>query len=283
MAKLGDAAPEDIARLLKLFPAPVLKQNWVHLRAPKEEMCSKIAQEHDLEKISRFVADNYGRCKQHVYLMQPWNKNLPKPETSFPDANLFATDKQKRQLFLAKVRWKVLLANPFEEEQVELLWPMRIDHHKDATLVSFVVVERDIQMFFEGRTILTQRRLVEEQHVVDALLASGLIRLDFNKGTKALWKADKMDAFRSTFKKSRSTTTEAMDRQLGIKRTNPDLYQEMLLLPIHKTMFRVEASLENSVKVFQADPTGGVVRMTRYTEEEGDSDELVYALLAQNS
>ena len=56
----------------------------------------------------------------------------------------------------------------------------------------------------------------------------------------------------------------------------------MIALPIHKTMFRVEAVLENTVKVFQADPTSGVIRMTRYTEEEGDSDELVYAVLAEN-
>ena len=221
-------------------------------------MYSNIARKKNPAKFTRVLETKYGRCKQHVYLMQSWTKNLPIPESPFPDADHVTTDKQKRQLFLSKVRWKVLLANPFEEAFVELLWPMRIHHHKDARLISFVVLEQDVQLFFEGATILTQRRMVEEQHFVEVLLPSGLVPQPFDKGTKELLKGDKVDAFRSTFKKSRSTTTEAVDRQLGIRRTNPDLYQEMLL-PMHKTMSRVEASLESSAKVFQADLTGGVV------------------------
>jgi hypothetical protein len=281
MALLDDSSEEDITRLLELFPSATLKNEWAQFRGSKPEVCQAIAKQGDLDKIARFVANNFGRCKQHVRLFQAAPKGVA-IEDCFPDSDLLLREKNKREVYLGKVRWKVLLGEPFQEEYIELLWPMRIDRRSDATLVSFVVVERDVQTFYDDRTIITQRRIVEETHVTEALLVKGLGQLDVNKGIKQLWKKDRIDAFRSTFKKARSTTTESMDRQLGIKRTNPDLYKEMILLPIHKTMFRVEAALENSIKVFQADPTDGVIRMTRYTEDEGDSDELVYAILAEN-
>jgi hypothetical protein len=91
-----------------------------------------------------------------------------------------------------------------------------------------------------------------------------------------------MDAFRAKFKKPRSTTTEAMDRERGIKATEPDLYAQMLRLPMYDTMFRVNQDGGSPVEVFQVNPTEGSVRMTRYTNGDGDSDEIIQQILAKN-
>jgi hypothetical protein len=201
--------------------------------------------------------------------------------TAFPVDESLGVDARGRIVYLGTAEFTVLLSDPFVQEQVQLLWPLRIEYLEQATIVSFIVLERDVSYLFDRETV-SVRRHPEEKDVIMGVCALGYQALDLNKGVKALWTDDFMDAFKAKVKKARSTTTEAMDSERGIKANEPDLYRQMLRLPMFETMFRVGDDMDNSVKVFQINPTHGIIRMTRYTEEAGDSDEIINQILAKN-
>jgi hypothetical protein len=281
LATLEAASVEDIQRLLELFPASSLKQDWDYLKGRKEELCAAIAKEGDHKKIRSFVISNFARCKQHSYIFGPRDDDQPGPEMNFPDADGLGQDSEGRLVYLGIAKYTVLLNDPFSKEELELLWPMRIEYRDKATIVSFVVLERDVTFLFDRQTI-NVRRHDEEKDVILGVESLGYEAIDLNKGIKALWAGDSMDAFKTRFKKARSTTTESMDKERGIKETEPQLYEQMRKLPMFETMFRIDNGEKHSVRVFQINPTGGVIRMTRYTEGAGDSDELINEILAKN-
>jgi len=281
LPKLRDASQEDIERLLELFPVSLLKRSWDHLRKTKESLCEDIAHEADLRKIARFVTANFARCKQHSYIVQPRDNDGPDPKVAFPDVHLLGTDGSGREVYLAAAKYTVLLREPFEQVEVELLWPVRFEYRNDALIISFIVFERAVNTLFE-REVINVRRHIDEKEIMLGISSLGYKELDLNKGIKTLWREDFMDAYRAKFKKARSTTTEAMDSERGIKATEPELYREMLRLPIFETMFRINSRAASSVEVFQANPTYGFIRMTRYTEGDGDSDEVIQAILEKN-
>jgi hypothetical protein len=281
LATLKAADSEDIRRLLELFPVSLIKSNWDHLRGNKTDLCEAISLEADLRKIGTFVALNFARCKLHTYILGPRGEEQPGPESVFPSADFLRSDSAQRKVYLAKAKYTVLLAEPFRQEELELLWPLRVEYREEITLLSFIVLERDVRAFFDREPINVRRHL-EEKDVLNSVTSLGYQPVDLNKGVKALWSEDFMDAFRSKFKKTRSTTTEAMDKELGIKATTPRLYEQMLRFPMFETMFRINHPADSAVRVFQVNPTSGNVRMTRYTEGLGDSDEIVQRILTKN-
>jgi hypothetical protein len=282
LARIEAASTGDIKRTLELFPVSALKSGWDYLKGNKDELCQLIAAEADYDKISKFVMANFGRCKQHAYIFQPRTADHPAPESALPEVDPLGALKEGGLFYLGVATFTVLLRDPdFRQEDVRLLWPMRIQYRNDAMIVSFIVLERDVRALFEGE-VLNVRRHIEERAVVEGISALGYQSLDLNKGVKELWAADYMDAFRSKFKKARSTTTENMDRERGIKATDPQLYESMQRLPLYETMFRVAPSNGSAVDIFQVNPSDGAIRMTRYTEQEEDSDEVIRRILEAN-
>jgi hypothetical protein len=126
------------------------------------------------------------------------------------------------------------------------------------------------------------RRLREESDVVEAMLGLGAKICDLNKGIKALWASNKIDGFDVKYKEPKALSSKKMDRKLGLRATLPEVYEELVLYPLHTIMFRVAAAAKLPVEVFQANPTEGVVKMVRYTDRDGDSDELIDAILKGN-
>ena len=143
------------------------------------------------------------------------------------------------------------------------------------------MVERDPRPF-ANRAVITAVRHVDEKQTVRALNELGFHPIDLNKGVKALWANDLMDAFRVRFKKPFSTATEVMDEERGIKQNNPQLYDEVQKLPLFDTLFRVRPTHDTSVSNFHVNPTIGRVAFSSYTDDAGDTDELVAEILTSN-
>ena len=144
MATLQTSSNDDIQRLLELFPLAALKVTWDHFRGIKEEICRQAAREADYRKIRSFVIANFSHCKQHSYIFNPRADDDPPPDLTFPDADILGPQNRQSTVYLAKAKYTVLLKDPFSQEEVELLWPMRIEYQDKATLVSFIVLERNV-------------------------------------------------------------------------------------------------------------------------------------------
>ncbi len=68
MPILESASAHDLKRLLELFPISNLREAWPDLKGTKEDVCFSVASSRDYGRIVGFLADNFGSCKQHVYI-----------------------------------------------------------------------------------------------------------------------------------------------------------------------------------------------------------------------
>ena len=111
-------------------------------------------------------------------------------------------------------------------------------------------------------------------------IAGGLTPADLNKGIKKLWADGYIESIRSRFKKQYSTSSETMDEERGIKEHYPDLYAIMQEAPLYTTLFEVNDE-ENSVGIFSADPSHGIMGFTSYSER-GDTDAIIEKIISNN-
>jgi hypothetical protein len=70
MPVLESATKQDIARLLELFPVTRLKDAFSEFSGTKEEISTSAAEAADLGRVTKFVADNFARCKLHTYVFE---------------------------------------------------------------------------------------------------------------------------------------------------------------------------------------------------------------------
>jgi hypothetical protein len=280
MSLLENAPVQDLKRLLGAFPLTTLKDTWGHVKGTKEEICFAAAQERDVEKIGNFVLKNFGRCKLHVYVFEPHQDGTTISE-AIDAAEKVLVDGNGRSLLLMEAVYSVFLKDPPEEQTVGFLWPIRVENVGRYSVLSFVVLERNPCSYFE-RDCYQLSKSVDERGITQAIERLGFMRADLHLGVKTLWDEDFMDSFRTKFKKPKSLATEHMDEELGIKKNNPVLYEELKSSVMFVTNFQIEPEAGSCVEDFAIDPSAGFISFTRYTEGAGDADEVVGKLLEKN-
>jgi hypothetical protein len=280
MSQLETAPIQDIKRLLGAFPVTTLKEAWGQVKGSKEEICFAAAQERDVSKLTSFILKNFGRCKLHVYVLEP-HQNGTDITTALEGAEQVAVDGEGRTLLLTRSVYSVFLKDPPEEQTVEFLWPIRLETIGRYTVLSLVVLERNPCTYFD-RDCYQLSRSLDERGITLAIEKLGFQRADLHLGVKTLWDEDYMDSFRTKFKKPKSTASEHMDEELGIKKNNPALYEELKSSVMFVTNFQIEPEAGACVEDFAIDPSAGFISFTRYTEGAGDADEVVHKLLEKN-
>jgi hypothetical protein len=280
MPLLQDCSTQDLKRLLGSFPLSTLKLGWPNVRGTKEEICFAAAQERDQDKLVNFMITNFGRCKQHTYILSP-SANEPNPFVAVPDAEILAQDAHGRVMAITKAVFSIFLRDPLEESTVEFLWPMRHGAYGDYLVLSFIVLERNPCVYFD-RDCFQSARSIDERGILQNLERAGFTRVDLHKGVKALWENGFMDSCRTRYKKPLSVASEAMDEELGIREHNPELYEQLQTATLFATLFQVHPDRGCEVDQFQVDPSQGYIAFPRYTEGAGDSDEVVNRILEGN-
>jgi hypothetical protein len=159
-----------------------------------------------------------------------------------------------------------------------------LDFTKTHLVVRFVVLEKNIGAYVDGRPFVTVGRSTDEKEILQALertFKGTLKRCDLHKGVKKLWDDDFMDATRTQYLKPQATTTEVMNPKKGIKKDTPDLYATLKKVTLMKTLFEVNRK-GFSVTAFSVDPTKGDMGFPRYSEIKGDTDHVVDEILRHN-
>jgi hypothetical protein len=82
-------------------------------------------------------------------------------------------DQAKREIYLGVARFKVVLRDPFEEQDLDLLWPMRVEYLDKATVLSFIVLERDVRYLFDRPTIDVKAAHVSRRSILAPLPCAG--------------------------------------------------------------------------------------------------------------
>ncbi len=267
-------------RLLELFPATSLRKTFVS-RGTKEKVSRTVASSSDtkhLGAVADFIDKNVPLCKQHVYVFSHDGEAvLPQ---SITNGEMVKSDGD-HALYLARIEYTVVQLDPLKRTSIDFLWPIRIELHQNYLLVRFVVLEKSIGSYFEQEVMVRGKSLSEET-IMGGLLADGTVsRADLNKGFKALWHRDRIDAARIRYKEPEATVTRAMDEEKGLKKTNPEKYEELRRFPLHQSVFIPRGGFAE-VGAFTADPTEGFIGFTRYFKEGATGDELIRQILSSN-
>lgn len=279
MRIVQQASIDDRKRLLELFPIANLREAWAY-KGTKQEICYAAAadtSEAQISKIVNFVDDNFSSCKQHVYVFaHNGEAQLP---TEIADGEIVLQRNGTNALYLARVKYVVVLRDPLEETTLEFLWPVRVDLSPSYLTVRFIVLEKNTSSYFQRPAYVAGKSLVEKT-VLAGFQNGQLVPADLNRGIKKLWADGYIESTRSNFKKQYSTSTETMDEERGIKEHYPDLYAIMQESPLYTTLFDVNDD-QNGVETFSADPSHGIVGFTSYSTK-GDTDAIIDKIISSN-
>ena len=111
-------------------------------------------------------------------------------------------------LYLARIEYAVVKLVLLEHDSIEFLWPIRIELHQNYLLVRFVVLEKSVRSYFDLKKSLVRGKSLSEEMITTSVLADGTVGpADLNKGFKALWHEDRIDAARIRYKKPGSVVT----------------------------------------------------------------------------
>lgn len=281
MGILQDASVEDRKRLLDLFPVSNLRHEWPS-KGLKEEVCyaaAADASDAQITRLAAFVDDNLSCCKQHVYVFS--HNGDAAPPDAILDGEKVLDAAGAHALYLIRARYNIVLRDPLEETTLEFLWPVRIELTPQYFIVRFVVLEKNPSSYFD-RPVYVGGKTVDEKAVIADITASAPIRAaDLNKGIKKLWNDGFIDSFKTRFKKTISTASEAMDEEKGIKEYNPELYSILQEAPLYTTVFQIPED-KSTIGTFSADPSHGIIGFTHYTEKKGDADVVIQHILENN-
>jgi hypothetical protein len=286
MQILSGASVSEVKRLLDLFPATNLWRQWpdVPIITTKEELSLAIATQGDFPRIVTFLEENFSACKQHVYIFASDMEiqELPaKPEGSERMIYLDAIGAQAA-LYLARVQFKVVLTDPPEATTIDFLWPFKIEVFEGHVIARFVILEKKLASYF-SRTPYGIKRSVEEAQIVAAIVESlNLKPVDLHKGIKALWDNGFMDAIFLEFKKSQSKSSETMDKQKGLRATDPALYESVKNKPLLSAIFAIDPKEHSEVSNFTSKPSDGLIAFTKYTDGKEDVDNVLRKILLFN-
>ena len=281
MPLIQDAAAEDIARLVSLFPVANIREAWPQLDGKKEELCAAIGAVADgRPQVQAFVGTHLGCCRQRVYVFtRPAGAVAPFPAT-LGDAERVAQTAGVSAWYVVRVTLSAILAEPFERRELQFLWPFKLELRAHHLVVRITLLEKNLSSYFDRAYYGVTQDVDDETLCSDVLQAYQFGLTDLHQGVKAAWAADAIDATRVKYKKPHSTASEAMDEERGIKAHNAALYAALANATLFQTTFKVLG--DSSVSVFVATPAEGLLVFPRQSETVGDSDALIHTILQQN-
>lgn len=281
MPILTNASEEEVARLLALFPVARLRAAWGNIESEtKEVLCEKIAASATRPQIATFVDSTFGVCKQHIYLFT--HAGAPQLPGTMQDGQRIKHRPQSA-LYIVESITDVVQLDPYEDASIRFLWPIRVDIIDAHVAVKFVVLEKNIDSYFERQT-LTRSHGVAEETILSGIIADMmLLGVDIHKGMKHLWNAKFMDCYVTKYKKSKSSAVETVNRgeRKGIRENDPELFKLLMKSEMRSSLFSIEDANAGVSKV-SIDPSAGRLAFLQYSANEEAVDDVVRKILQNN-
>lgn len=281
MKILANATPDEIVRLLLLFPLANLKSEWPEFNTDKAQLCAAAATTGDFKRIALFVANNFGACKQHIYVRKPSLGDEAVVPISVPKCQTLFSVPGQRGVFLARKEFEVVDPDTLTRSTFNFLWPVLVQAFFSRLVVRFVMLEKNVGARAESR-VLVANKGIQELDVLANVHPVGLGPEDLHKGIKALWREDFVDSFRLKLMKPESTSEETMHRAKGIKKLKPDLFKEAMDHELLFAAFSLEPLANSTVHNFSIKPAEGYLAVGRYTDRNEDVENVVAEIIKRN-
>ncbi|RZK33296.1 MAG: hypothetical protein EOO61_15565 [Hymenobacter sp.] len=257
-------------------------------------MLPEIAANYSAAAIRDFVVDKIGMTKQHNYFFRLGSKfNRSKLERKdLPMEVISELHKDGNYIFfcLPVVEYDLALFPPGTQFTMQLYQPTRIVVSGKDVVIQTTILERSASSYMDvpkdQRLIEILRRNTEEvyiQKILDIFRKSNTIGiLDLNKGVKAIWAGNSIDATSVSYRGDKALTTQSMDEKCTVKNDMPDTYKDIVKRPLSKTIFRPLNEKEQFSRNFTVDPSKGILRTSTYPEHPDQTWNIINAILRNN-
>jgi hypothetical protein len=278
-----------MSRVLKLFPKHVIRDYFEGKKTKKGVLIQEIVPSVQDSNIFKFSYENFDFTKQHVYLLTHDIKkldDLPK--------NILAGNVQRNAgkdaveyYGLYSVVYKVFLQDPYESVDLVFQCPLRLILNKGILAIHFTILEKNVQSYFTDRKVLTTRKSIEEKDII-ALITNDvgkygtLAICDLNRGIKELWRRDYIDALEVQYLKSKSTSKETMNEEYTFKQVYPKLYEDAILTPLVKVLFKFTTDQDKYCSHFVVEPTLGQLTFPISPKEKEHNQNVIRKILEFN-
>jgi hypothetical protein len=287
---------EILSRLLKQYPVSSLR-DYFDIKVTGQDSGIRELFEKGMneEHIISFADANFEFCKQHVYVFEYKMGSFPRNLSILGEKPIFTSilNGKNTLTYLAKVSFLVYDVVGRREEQLEYLWPIRVQYFYIAKSKSWIlllkisILEKSLNDITGGRVIKLGREFNEKEIVENInldLYVEGieLQPIDLTKGVKSIIESDIVDFGMAKFRKSKSISTEVMDLDYTIKKHNPEAYEQMMSSPIEKTTCKFSEKNDEFVSHFLAEPQQGMLTFSLFSPSLNSVDNVVNLILKEN-
>lgn len=290
-----NSASELLERLLKLYPVKILKGQFDVEGSTQAEKLPQIATKYSADVIKQFAIDKIGHTKQHTYIFKLGTKFSRKAldisKMPVKISSEFHGDDGNYVFFCFPiVEYDVALLNPYQEFTVQFYQPTRIVVKNKILIIQTTIMERSASAYLpvdkKRKLVDIEKRNTEEVFIPKILAEfrkhSTVELCDLNKGVKAMWAANTIDATTVRYKKDKSTATESMDEQFTVKADMPDTYKDIVTRPLNKMAFRPLKEEDHFSRSFTVDPSKGEFSMNIYPEDPDQTWNIINEILRNN-
>jgi len=282
-------------RLLKLFPVQTLRENFLVKTKTQNSIINEIVQKYQPEEIYNFSYNFFNYTRQHIYFFINDNKNLNLFESpllsSVPLFKNNKTDSEITQFYFYNTTYSVIIVadgDNFSRENIDFKVPMKITITKNYLRLEFTIIEKNISAYINtSNRIINFSKTIDEKYILLKLKSESpkfkeLNPYDLNRGIKYLWKNDIIDSPFVKWKKSRSTSTEAMDEEFTLKEQYPELFDEIIYAPLKRTIFNIRNGDKYSYNHFISEPSEGEISFTTFAKNKDAKENVIDQILTNN-
>lgn len=278
-------------RLLNLYPLDDLRENWQLKAKTKSDLITEILKVAEEQQIVTFCQSKHEVSKQHLFIFENESNNLeafPTPllSTHAPSASNLAND-EIHEFYLLPVTYTVVAGPPYRDVELRFLWPVAVLANKRYTIMALTILEKNIDAYLaKGERAYSVDRNLDEETILRYLTgnmpeAVTLSRADLNKGVKALWDKDKIDAPMGRWQEAKLVASATMIGKYLLKRDAPEKYKEAIKGPLLKMLFVGVDSEADFQTQFSTSASDGEIMFNRFSKPNEVSN-VVRAILTAN-
>jgi hypothetical protein len=286
-------SPDDLnERLLRLLPVKPLREEFSPSTNKHYEMILEILGQVNLDVLKDYVFRNFNYTKQHIQVFEHniRHRDIMSLESSFFPYKCYRKTPEENGVsffYFHKLQYEIILDDPLESTLMSFIWPFKLTLEEKYAIIQYTIIEKKIDSYLHNnRNIVFSKRAEEENQITDAFLSylknlGSIHTCDLTKGVKQLWEDDLIDSRYVRWKKSKSTTTEAMDESYTLKTAYPDVYHDLINKPLTKTTFK-NIKADNFCSYFSVEPSDGKIIVPLFPKQLTEINNVIETIIKNN-
>lgn len=282
-------------RLLRLFPVATLKDHFKPVGKIQTMILGELSVRGDTE-INQFVFSHLDYTRQHIYIFLHDIGLTTLEQVDFFDKSMLVSkhniNNKLEFNYLYKQTYDVVAEDSvdggYEKHEIDFLQPIKLTFEPGLLKLCCTILERSPSAYLPGFNVVSAKKREDDKDLIEQIstvffdeTSQALLSADLNKGVKALWAADEIDARSVKIKGEHSTDSYVMDEDSTFKQKYPELYKEVIKWPLKKHLLRFTPDVYEYGE-FECDVTEGTLSFNKYPTKVNTINDVISKIIAGN-